>query len=351
MDRTETSSERPIPAQTPLDRRVGPVMFWLTIVWLGLVGAGLHLLNDPAAHASMPGDESVSAASVNADAFEQDAPAPGRFEHPATICLLIAVGLLPVYWAEWLAHRLSPGRGSRRHIFAAMLPPLRIGARDHIDGRTLWLPGSGWITATDDLEAQLERKLGVPMIVVALLVLPVIAIEFLWAERIAVDARIAVATQLAGAAIWLAFAVEFLVLISIVKDRWLFVRRHWLDLLIICLPLLAFLRVLRLGRLGRLLRLNQLTKVSRSARAFRLKGLALRVWRALLVLEIVDRTLNRDDQKRLAKLQAKLADAEREVQSLQAEIRVLESKLIEADATPDPATASGTDSESACRSV
>lgn len=183
------------------------------------------------------------------------------------------------------------------------------------------------MTATDDLEVQLERKLGVPMIVVALLVLPVIAIEFVWAERIVEEAWLAVATQLAGAAIWLAFSVEFLVLISIVKDRWRFVRRHWLDLLIICLPLLAFLRVLRLGRLGRLLRLNQLTKVSRSARAFRLKGLALRVWRALLVLEIVDRTLNRDDQKRLSKLQAKLADAEREVQSLLTEIRSLEAKL------------------------
>lgn len=311
--------------QTSLDRKFGPGMFWLTIVWLALVGGGLHLLNDPAAHVVSEDEATASTSDVVAD--ELDAPRPGRFEQPAMTCLLLAFGLLPFYWAEWLTHRWSADGGTSRHLVAALFPPLRIGARDHVDGRTLWLPGTGWMTATDDLEVQLERKLGVPMIVVALLVLPVIAIEFVWAERIVEEAWLAVATQLAGAAIWLAFSVEFLVLISIVKDRWRFVRRHWLDLLIICLPLLAFLRVLRLGRLGRLLRLNQLTKVSRSARAFRLKGLALRVWRALLVLEIVDRTLNRDDQKRLSKLQAKLADAEREVQSLLTEIRSLEAKL------------------------
>ena len=322
------SLETPINAETPgqtlLDRLLGPGMFWLTIVWLGLIGAGLHLLNDPArAKLSEAAAEAVTA---NSDAVEMVA-VPGRYDDAAMTCLLFAGCLLPLYWLECVAHRFFGGRGTTRHLIAAIFPPLRIGARDHVDASTLWLPGCGWRSASDDLEAELERKLGVPMIGVALLVLPVIAIEFIWAERIAEEAWLGAATQLAGAAIWLAFAVEFLTLISIVKDRWLFVRRHWLDLVIICLPLLAFLRMLRLGRLGRLLRLNQLTKVSRSARAFRMKGLALRVWRALLLLEIVDRMLNRDDQKRLAKLQSQLSDAQKEVETLQAEIERLQEKL------------------------
>jgi voltage-gated potassium channel len=244
------------------------------------------------------------------------------------------VALLPLYWIEWFAHRRRGGHSSRRDWQAALFPPLRIGARDHISGRTLWLPGTGWVRATDNLEAQLERRLGVPMILVALLVLPVIAVEFIWAERIALEGRLALATQLAGAAIWLAFAVEFLVQVSVVRDRWTYVRRHWLDLAIICLPLLAFLRVLRIGRL---LRLQQLARVSQTARAFRMRGLALRVWRALLVLEAVERWMHRDKVKSLARLRAKLAAAEEEVERLRGDIARLEAPR--ADCADDVAAA------------
>lgn len=314
--------------QSPLDRALAMVMFWLTVAWLALIGAGLHLLSDAPA---TPPSASAGAAE------EATLPPPGRFHAAALVCLWGAAALCPLYWIEWGLHRRAGGRRSRRDWQAALFPPLRIGARDHVSGRTLWLPALGWVRATDDLEARLERQLGVPMIIVALLVLPVIAIELIWAERIAHDSRLALATQLAGAAIWLAFAVEFLVQVSIVRDRWLYLRRHWLDLAIICLPLLAFLRVLRVGRLGRLLRLNQLTKVSRTARAYRMRGLAFRVWRALLLLEAVDRWLNRDDAKRLAKLETQLAAAQAEVQRLETELQRLRTKL-QAEAAAGPAT-------------
>lgn len=302
-------------------------MFWLTILWLGLIGVGLHLLADQPAPIS---SSNVAAAAVTPEA-DLELTANGRFHSAAVICLIAALALLPIYWLEWIAHRRSRETQTRVDWLPLVLPALRISGRDHVHGRTQWLPGLGWVSSTDDLEARLERQLSIPMLVVALLVLPVIAIEFVWAEKIAEDATIGLATQLAGAAIWLAFAVEFLVLISIVQDRLLFVRRHWLDLVIICLPLVAFLRVLRIGRLGRLLRLNQLTKVSRTARAFRMKGLAIRVWRALLLLEIIDRIMHRNDEQRLEKLQQKLAEAEKEVQSLRQEIEVLESRMLDSD--------------------
>jgi voltage-gated potassium channel len=307
-------------------------MFWITVGWLALVGTGLHLLNDVPA--------------VSGDMEEAAAQLPGRFHSAAIACLWAAAAVWPLYWLELACHRWAGGRRSSRDWQAALFPPLRIGARDHVTGRMLWLPTLGWVRATDDLEARLERQLGVPMIIVALLVLPVIAIELIWAERIAHDWRLGLATQLAGAAIWLAFAVEFLVQVSIVRDRWTYVRRHWLDLAIICLPLLAFLRVLRVGRLGRLLRLNQLSKVSRTARAYRMRGLAMRVWRALLLLEAVDRWMHRDDAQRLAKLQTQLAAAEKEVQRLRDQISRLETKAattggttreVAAASTPGPA--------------
>ncbi len=320
------------PQQTPLDQRCGAVMFWLTVVWLALVGTGLHLLSDMAVSGAITGTATSATGDAASAGAERDAEgsvaagvnAPGRFHGPAVLCLFASVALLPLYWIEWLAHRRAGGRRSRRDWQAALFPPLRIGARDHVEGRTLWLPGLGWARATDDLEVRLERQLGVPMIVVALLVLPVIALEFLCADRIARHPGLALMTHLAGTAIWLAFAVEFLVQVSVVRDRWRYVRRHWLDLAIVCLPLLGFLRILRIGRL---LRLHQLATVSRTARVYRMRGLAMRVWRAMLLLEAVDRWLNRDEVQRLQKLRSRLATAQEEVQQLQTEIDRLQQKL------------------------
>lgn len=46
-------------------------------------------------------------------------------------------------------------------------------------------------------------------------------------------------------AVWAAFAVDYLVRLSLARDRRLFVRRHWLDLCAVLLPLLQPLRLLR----------------------------------------------------------------------------------------------------------
>ncbi len=274
-------------------------MFWLSLLWLGLVGAMLHLLADEGR----------------------------RFDSLAWTCGVATLVLWPLFAIELVAHWIARGRRIRRHCWILLFPALRLGARDHVDGTTLWLPVLGWMEATDNLEHRLEKALSVPMIAVALLVLPVIAIETIARERVASEPPLALATQLAGAFIWLAFAVEFIVMASIVARPFTYVRKHWLDLAIIILPVIAFLRVLRVGRLGRLLRLNQLSRLSRTARAFRMRGLALRVWRALLLLEVVDRLIHRDLDKKLAKLESQLLEKEAEVEQLRELIEQLRRKI------------------------
>ena len=45
---------------------------------------------------------------------------------------------------------------------------------------------------------------------------------------------------------WLVFAADYVVRLSLSDDRWQFVRRYWLDLLVVALPLLRPLRLLLL---------------------------------------------------------------------------------------------------------
>ncbi|MFC7220582.1 potassium channel family protein [Streptomyces polyrhachis] len=46
--------------------------------------------------------------------------------------------------------------------------------------------------------------------------------------------------------VWGAFAADYLIRLALAQERWRFVRRHWLDLLIVLLPLIQPLRLLRL---------------------------------------------------------------------------------------------------------
>jgi voltage-gated potassium channel len=67
---------------------------------------------------------------------------------------------------------------------------------------------------------------------------------------------------------WLAFAIELVVMLALVPDRWKYLRHHPVEIIVVFLtpPVLpAGLQALRAIRLLRLLRLLKLTEVSRSA--------------------------------------------------------------------------------------
>ena len=48
--------------------------------------------------------------------------------------------------------------------------------------------------------------------------------------------------------VWFVFAIDYVVRLSLSDDKWRFVRRYWLDLLVVVLPLLRPLRLLLLVR-------------------------------------------------------------------------------------------------------
>src|SRR5262249_30739372 len=94
----------------------------------------------------------------------------------------IALGTWPAFPLEFLFAWLGGSRRTRERLWCCLLPPLRLATRDHETGTRIWLPALGWQTASPELQQRLERLSHVPMIVVALLVLPLIAIEHYFAE-------------------------------------------------------------------------------------------------------------------------------------------------------------------------
>lgn len=143
------------------------------------------------------------------------------------------------------------------------LPPPRPGVR-HV-----YVPFYGIVVSDDRVRGRVDKVFHWPMIVLALLVLPLLAYELLeqpqrgslqwWFSAIGMTI------------IWFAFVVEFVVKIALAESRVEYVRRNWLDLVIIIVPVLRPLRA---------------TAVVRTSRVLKVRGVGLKLLRSLITLLI-----------------------------------------------------------------
>jgi len=146
------------------------------------------------------------------------------------------------------------------------------------------MPLLGIIISDDELRMKIDWLFHWPMIVVALLVLPLLGVDFLYLagheeRRFTTIWWICV---IGSFLVWLAFLVEFVVKITIAESRLEYTKRNWLDVVIILLPIVGWLRVSRLAR---------------TTRVFRLRGVGMKFARhvltVLLGLQITERVLER----------------------------------------------------------
>ena len=121
----------------------------------------------------------------------------------------------------------------------------------------------------DERSERIARRFDMPMLVAALLVVPVVAVE-----QSSLSEPWTTFASVLNWAIWIAFASEVVVMLAVVPDKWRWVRTHPLEVFIVIatppfIPTgLAGARALRLLRLFRLLRLASLAQ-----RTFSLAGL------------------------------------------------------------------------------
>ncbi len=164
------------------------------------------------------------------------------------------------------------------HPSDSKLPPPRPGVR-HVKLKRL-----GILVADDELRRRVDRLFHRPMIILALLVLPVLAIELLYLnpEQFKSHDLAAWICRIVLALIWLAFLTEFVLKIMIAECRIEYIRRNWLDVIIILLPALRPLRV---------------AAVARTSRVFTLRGVGVKFFRyaisAAIGLEATERILKK----------------------------------------------------------
>jgi len=241
-----------------------------------------------------------------------------------TGCLIGLALLYPFFVLELIVHYAAGSRNLRQHFWYLLMPIFRLCGRDHVNGTHVWLPRLGWQKTNRSLEKQLARRFSIPMIIIALLVLPVVIMELFWAELIIDSPRLTFVLETATIWIWMAFVFEFVVMISVVDHKLAYCRKNWIDLAIVLLPLLSFMRAARLGTA------MQIKQLSRTARVYRVRGVALRTWRAFVTLDVLDMILRRDPSYRMEKLEEEISEKTDELDYLKSELSRLKRRYPDA---------------------
>ena len=258
-----------------------------------------------------------------------------RLASMATIAMAL---LWPIFIAESVYHLATRpwDRGHARfHFFSlthALFPPLRLASRIVEMHRMIWLPVLGWFRPEPRIRRRLERAFSKPMIGIALLILPVLLLEFVFRDAVAEHRWLRALMHVAAGVIWFAFAAEFILMISIAQSKVQYIKRHWIDLVIVLLPLFSFLRMMQVVRTTKLARMANMSKLTKLTKAYRLRGTLLKTTRALVLLNVVNRYLERDPENRMAKLRQKLRNHEKDARLIRLEIARLQRQRLTPEA-------------------
>jgi len=248
----------------------------------------------------------------------------------AKVVRLALLIIWPLFWLEFaISHRNSDGQsitknGGYFRLLACAVPPLRIAAPSAAWEGKIWLPHWGWCTPGKTLGRNLEMAFSAPMLLIALLILPILLIEYGLHSMVEAHQWLRVLLHVCTGFIWGAFTLEFLVMISATDKRIQYIKAHWIDLAIILLPLISFLRTFRVLRLARL---AQVQKVAKMGRVFRVRGLATKLLRSLMLFGFISRLLRITPEKKLAKLQRMYTDQLDDLNTLKAQIDELDAQI------------------------
>jgi voltage-gated potassium channel len=331
--------------QTRIAARTAPLMFSLAVAFLVCQAVLIVIWVDvPSLREKTLGQETETG---EIEMLQQSLQGPVS---PTQVLLeRTAVGLMmfiwPVVLIEAVYHWMirAKTRALVPYHFYSLLfcicPSLRMCARSvEMHGR-LWLPGLGWQRADRRLRRRLEQRFSVPMIGIALLILPVLIVEFLLKEQVARYVWLRVSLHIGTGVIWFAFAAEFILMVSIAEKKLDYIRRNWVDLAIIALPFFSFLRSMQAMRGTRLAKLAKLPQLTKLARAYRLRGTVLKAFRALVLLDVSARLFRKTPEQQLQQLRAELVVTQREARLIRLMIARLERELATAGDVPDATSA------------
>jgi len=300
------------------------IVLWVDIPRVAELSVVSALAADASFDEALLNNRGTISTFVSADILVRSTDSYGKI-----VQLVLAV-LWPVFWMEYLStiwsRRQLPTlqHGGWLRLLACAVPPLRLAAPAAAFDGHIWLPRWHWREPGKMLHRDLQRAIGKPMLVIALLILPVLLIEYGLHSLVVRHEWLQVLLHVSTGFIWCAFTLEFLVMISATDKRLQYVKTHWIDLVIILLPLVAFLRALRVLRVAKIAKLQKLAKMGR---VFRVRGLIMKALRAMMLFGVVNRILRVTPEKRLVKLKAAYTEQLEDLQELTDEIAALERRV------------------------
>lgn len=145
--------------------------------------------------------------------------------------------------------------------------------------RRIWVPFRGWLDVDDDVRRAVDRFFNVPMLTLALLVLPLLVVDYYVSRHDEGHDWLSTGVVIAHVTISAAFLTEFVVKVGIAQSRLGYMARNWLDLIIIILP---FLRTLQVFRTVRLLKPLQAARVIQYSRLYAVRGVGIKAVRTMV---------------------------------------------------------------------
>lgn len=95
-----------------------------------------------------------------------------------------------------------------------------------------------------------ERQTAIPMLVLSLAIIPLLVIPLIWNLSAGLEGTFFALDWI----LWGAFAVEYGIRLYLAPEKWAFIKRNKIDLLVVVIPFLRPLRVMRSARALRVLR-------------------------------------------------------------------------------------------------
>ncbi|MCC5946508.1 MAG: ion transporter [Bernardetiaceae bacterium] len=189
-----------------------------------------------------------------------------------------------------------------------IFPAVRMGARRLSAKDWMWFPIWGWCKVNLSLFNHLKDLFSKPLIIIALCIIPIMIIDLKFKKRIIEYLPdINIYLEIAHATIWIAFTLEFIMMISVSNEKKDYVTRNWIDLVIIVLPPFSFLLDAFSGSaILRMLRLNQL------ARVYRVRGLVTKIRQTMILLSAFQRMMYPKPSMHLRSLQKQIEKNRRE---------------------------------------
>lgn len=243
--------------------------------------------------------------------------------HPAMTYLLFGcwAAIIAEGIAGFLAAPDRPKPAWKRLLLVVLIPPFRMAVSPRRPNEWVWVPVCGWMPVGAATVSDMEHRTAIPMLIATALIIPVLVAEFGFAEVVDASPALQISMLVLMAMIWFSFALEFVVMVSLAPKKLPYCKKHWINIVIIVLPLFAFLRSLQIFRFLRF------AKAGKMVRVYRLRGLITRIVKIALAFNLIERIMSLNPEKYAAQLEEKIAEKEEELAELRTRLAQTQEKV------------------------